>query len=97
MLQYLAIRAADALVKATLDRAARAALPAVFDLVDERLPQAVVEGLPGPTVSGIIAGAISDTLRRPARPAETDALVRLYDPRIAAQKRNRKGGRRRDG
>ena len=94
IMSYLFTSLADVLVKMALDRGVKAALPVIFDQVDDRLPAAVSEHLGSGVVGGLIAGAISDAIGRPARPSEIDTIVRLYDPRQAATKQARRVQRR---
>ena len=94
MISFVLMALADVLTKMALERGVKAALPKIFDVIDERLPVAVSEHLGGGVVGGLIAGAISDAIGRPAKPADVDAVVKLYDPRQAAAKQARRVQRR---
>jgi hypothetical protein len=94
MISFVLMALADVLTKMALERGVKAALPVIFDQIDDRLPAAVSEHLGSGVVGGLIAGAISDAIGRPARPSEIDTIVRLYDPRQAATKQARRVQRR---
>ena len=93
-MSFLLTNIASTLAKMALEQGVRAALPVIFDQIDDRLPAAVSEHLGSGVVGGLIAGAISDAIGRPARPSEIDTIVRLYDPRQAATKQARRVQRR---
>ena len=94
MMTFLLMSLADVLTKMALEKAVKAALPVIFDQIDDRLPVAVSEHLGGGVVGGLISSAISEAINRPAKPEEVDAVVRLYDPRKAAAKQAKRVARR---
>jgi hypothetical protein len=88
--RFLLLRLADALVKAAMGKVVEKALPVILDRIDDEMPQLLSESLGGGFLSGRLAGAISDAIGKPVQPGQVDAVVRVYDPRKAADKARRK-------
>ena len=93
-MSFLLTNIASTLAKMALEQGVRAALPVIFDQIDNKLPLTISQQLGGDAISGLIGSAISDAVRRPAKTEEIDAVVALYDPRKAAAKRAKKVARR---
>ncbi len=86
LIQFVLLALADVLVKMALERGVRKALPVIFRRLDDELPTWLAEHLDSNAISGRIAQAISDAIHRPVSGEQVAAIVRLYDPRIAAAK-----------
>lgn len=93
MISFVLMALADVLTKMALERGVRAALPKIFDVIDDKMPAAISENVGAGAVGWLIAGAIRDAIGRPAEMSEVDAVVKLYDPRQAAAKAAKKAGR----
>lgn len=83
-MKHLIINLAKTLLRATLNKAVRQGLPAVFKRLDGELPLLQFNNAPPSKIRGIIGSAIADASGKRATSAQIEAIIGLYDPTRAA-------------
>lgn len=86
----LLLALAKALLQMALDRATRAALPKIFERVDQQLPPLLNEKAPPIAVELLVYEAVTTITGKRPQVGQVDAVLQLYNPlqnAIALRKR----------
>ena len=73
-------------VKSVIKEQFETGLPKIFDKIDEKIPELIIEGKPE-NIEQLIVGSVFDIIGRSPTTNEVETIITQYSPLVAAAKR----------